>query len=225
MIETIVNTFQLAVGGVCLSYSVVKCLQTKSRGWILLSLFYAEMFLGNVYWQLYQAFYDTIPQFPFVSEFCWNMSFAFLILLVTLYSKGNVSIKKDPVLAFIPMFTLGCAIFYMTFGQIIDNLVIAGLMAALMMRSVYGLKTINGRSPYTGNEADPRAKKLFITILCFCTAEYLTWTASCFFWDDTIKNPYYWFDTLMTITLIFLVPAVKACDSPKYSMLSGEESL
>lgn len=223
MIELIENALQILVAGACLAVSAVKSLQTKSRGWILLLLFYSEIFLGDLYLQLYLLFFEGDPKFPFVSEFCWDMGFAFLILLVTLYSKGRPSIKKDPVLIIIPVFTAGFAIYYMTFGQIIDNIAVAVLMAVLILKCVYGLKSIKGR--YVENTANSLAKHIYITTLCFCAAEYLSWTASCFFKSEDISNPYYWFDTLLTINLIFFIPALKKCDTPEFSMLQGEGSL
>ena len=223
MVEIIENALQTLVTGTCLAISAFKYLQTKSRGWILLLLFYSELFLGDLYLQLYLLFFEGDPKFPFVSEFCWDVGFGFLILLVSLYSKGRHSIKKDPVLIIIPVFTVGFAIYYMTFGQIIDNIVVAFLMAVLILKCVYGLKSIDGK--YAVNAEGPRAKHIYLTALYFCAAEYLSWTASCFFKSEDISNPYYWFDILLTIILIFFIPALKKCDTPEFSMLQEEGSL
>ena len=44
-------------------------------------------------------------------------------------------------------------------------------------------------------------------MLVFCAAEYGDWTTSCYWMGDTLANPYFWFDLLITISLAALLPA------------------
>ena len=218
MIESFENAFQLIVAGGCLIYSAIKAISNRNRVWILLLFFYAEIFLGNLYWQLYLIFFNMSPIYSFVSGFCWDVSFAFMLLLVRYYSKGSISIKKDPLLLVIPVFTAAMAVMFMQWGDIAENIVTAVLMAALILRCVVGLKEIAGKGAYapagkTGiYEADRSSAYLYRAILCFCTANYLSWIASTFFFEESITNPYYWFDTAITISLVFFIPALNRCD-------------
>ena len=222
VVEIIENALQMVVAGACFFYSVIETMRTKSRAWIILMLFFAELFLGNLYWQLYLAFFGENPQFPFQSEFCWDVSFGFLLLLARCFSRGRISIKKDPVLIVIPIYTASWAIFYMNWGRYADNVICAILMAALILRCVYSLKSIKGR--YEGAESvDHSTVKLYMAILLFCTAEYLSWTASCFFFADSFKSPYIWADFMVTISFVLLIPAVKACNPGAYGSLPGED--
>ena len=222
MAEIIENAFQMAVVAICLAVTVIEVLRTKRRAWIILMLFYSELFIGNLYWQLYMAFYGDYPLFPFASELCWDVAFGFLLLLARSFSRGRIGIKKDPILLLIPVFTGGWAIYYMNWGQIADNIVCAVLMGALIMRSVYSINSMKGK--YTGAErVNPSTRKLFVAILLFCTAEYLSWTASCLFDGNTFANPYIWMDFLVTVACTFFIPAVKACDIEAYASLPGED--
>ena len=228
MIEAVENAFQIVVAGGCLIYSAYKAMSMRSRSWILLLFFYAELFMGNLYWQLYLIFINGNPLIPFVSEFCWDVCFGFLLVLVKRYSKSRVNIKKDPVLLIIPVFTVGMAIYYMQWGQIADNIVVAVLMTFLMIECVCGLKTISGRGCYAsaGKEdptgPDPKVKGLYRITLWFCAIEYLSWTASCLFEGDTLANPYYWCDIALSISLLFFIPALNRCETKKTVARQGE---
>ncbi|MCR5767017.1 MAG: hypothetical protein K6G45_00800 [Lachnospiraceae bacterium] len=218
MIESFENAFQLIVAGGCLIYSAIKAISNRSRVRILLLFFYAEIFLGNLYWQLYLVFFNMSPIYSFVSGFCWSVSFAFMLLLIKNYSKRRISVKKDPLLLVIPVFTAAMAVMFMQWGDYTENIVTAVIMAALILRCVVGLKTVAGKGAYapagkTGiYEADRSPRFLYRACLWFCTANYLSWISSTFFFENSITNPYYWFDTVITISLVFFIPALNRCD-------------
>ncbi len=228
MTEAIENAFQIFIAGGCLIYALFKAMSLRSRSWILLMFFYAELFMGNLYWQLYLIFINGNPLIPFVSEFCWDVALGFLLVLVNRYSKGKISIKHDPVLLVIPVFTVGMAIFYMQWGQIADNIAVAVLMTFLILRCVYGLRMISGRGYYASARekdpkgSDPAVRGLYCVMLWFCTIEYLSWTASCFFDGDTLANPYYWCDIALSISLLFFIPALNRCNIKKNVARQGE---
>lgn len=46
-------------------------------------------------------------------------------------------------------------------------------------------------------------------VLTFTALEYALWTASCFWVSDTLTNPYFWFDFLLTLVLLLFLPAVR----------------
>ena len=51
-------------------------------------------------------------------------------------------------------------------------------------------------------------------LLAFAALEYALWTSSCFWVSDTLTNPYFWFDFLLSLVLLLLLPALrKAVDA------------
>ena len=50
---------------------------------------------------------------------------------------------------------------------------------------------------------------LQLAILVFCLLEYTLWTVSCFDWEDSVTNPYYWCDLLLTASFPFFLGATR----------------
>ena len=48
-----------------------------------------------------------------------------------------------------------------------------------------------------------------VGVLCFAFAEYLLWTAGCFWPDHSLTSPVFWCDMLLTLTILGLLPAVR----------------
>ena len=59
-----------------------------------------------------------------------------------------------------------------------------------------------------------RLRRFYRITLGFAALEYALWTSSCFWVSDTLTNPYFWFDFLLTAALPLFLPAVrKAVDT------------
>ena len=97
-----------------------------------------------------------------------------------------------------PWFLLTC--FYGTFA--LGTLYWCGLTMMLAWCAMRGLvwakRTENGR-----------LRRFYGTVLAFIALEYALWTASCFWVSDTLTNPYFWFDFLLTLVLLLFLPAVR----------------
>ena len=89
-----------------------------------------------------------------------------------------------------------------TGSRVIDNAGQRFLTMLLAWCAVRGLvwakKTENGR-----------LRRFHGTVLAFIALEYALWTASCFWVSDTLTNPYFWFDFLLTLVLLLFLPAVR----------------
>ena len=48
-----------------------------------------------------------------------------------------------------------------------------------------------------------------IGVLCFAFAEYLLWTAGCFWPDTSPTSPTFWCDMLLTFAILGLLPATR----------------
>ena len=159
-------------------------------------VFYGSWLLGDVYWLACLVFYDGTPQISAVSDLSWYASYIFLYLLLrhTAPPEKPFGAKVLPWLG--PVFTAGMGVFFMLRGEIAANLVYAGLMGFLLYAAIRRL--MERRSVY-----------LSVLILVFCLLEYALWTASCFWNDEIVLHPYYWFDFLLTVSFPFFLPATE----------------
>ena len=209
MIETIENAIQLIATGLCAVSALWHAARSKERAWALLGLFAGIFFLGDLYWQLYLVFYDETPMF-YISEFSWYTSYLFLLLLLIYINVENSpgwKFRLRPVYLCIPAFTFGMCAFYMTRGDYLSNIVVALLMTGLIWHACYGLQMAQKQNG--GSGSPDHGRMLFILILVFCAAEYGMWTSSCFWAGDTISNVYFWFDFLLSITIVLFLPALR----------------
>ncbi len=200
MIESHENALQIAVLAVCLAVSVSRAVITKKKEWILLSFFLGSWVLADLYWVTFLIFLDRTPDVFYVSQFSWYASYIFLFLLL----RQVLPQEKGPrsFLPWIgPIFAAGTCAFFMQWGAYAENLICAFLMGLLIFYAIRGLVLPRGAE-------DKKHLSLCVTVLVFCALEYALWTASCFWEGDSFANPYYWMDTLLTLSFIPLVFAV-----------------
>ena len=197
MIEIYENALQTAVLIVCVILAAFRALKSRNRAWTLLSLAYGSWLLGDIYWMACLLFYDKTPQIPLISDLSWYAACTFLYMLLRQVSPPEEAGPAGRIAWLGPVFTMGMAVFYMTFGQIISNLAYAGLMGLLLYSSI---RRLAART--SGGRAVP------LLLLVFCLLEYGLWTSSCF-WTDVLIHPYYVFDVLVTAVWPVFLHAVR----------------
>ena len=198
MIERIDNGLQIAVLAACGGVALIRALRSRGKPWTLLALFYGSWLLGDVYWAVCLFFYGQTPQISVVSDLSWYASYIFLYMLLREIAPP-VSRRETRLLPWLgPVFAFGMAVFFMRWGEVASNLIYAGLMGLLLFASIRRL--MDGRRI-------PHARLLCAVILCGCLTEYALWTASCYWAGETLANPYYWFDLLLTAGFVLLLPA------------------
>ena len=196
MIESIDNGIQIAVLVVCVIAAIFKAARYHSRSWTLLSFFYASWLLGDIYWTVCLLFYDKTPEISVVSDLSWYASYIFLYLLLRHNSPPEALAGKKTIPWLGPVFALGMALFFMQRGEIVNNLIYAGLMGLLLYSAIRRL-------------AERRNRFLPALILILCLLEYALWTASCFWNDELLLHPYYWFDFFLTVSFPFFLPEAR----------------
>ncbi len=202
MIESIDNYIQLALTGICAGISLYRAVMTRRRSWVLITLFYSAYFMGNLYWQLYYIFREGNPHIFYVSELSWYVSDVFLFLFLYYQREPKASARTCRIKWLIPLFAAGLSIYYMTFGQIISNIISAFLMSLIAMEAVEGLCEIKART----GACNPAMKPVYVLVLVFFFAEYALWTSSCIWFDDfSAMNPYYYIDMIISATLLILL--------------------
>ena len=102
----------------------------------------------------------------------------------------------------LPQFAL-----YVTHGDILFNVLMCGMTMLLAWCALRGLV-------WAGRSGDGRLRPFHRAVLAFTVLEYALWTSSCFWVGDTLANPYFWFDFLLSLVLLLLLPAARKAVAP-----------
>ena len=200
MIESVENALQIIVLLICSGIALYRAIANHSQTWVLAFLFFGSWLLGDIYWLVCLLFYGQTPQISIVSDLSWYGSYIFLYLLLYHSSAPDKDSRKHRLPWLGPVFAAGMAVFFITQGELLSNLIYASLMGLLLFAA---LSRKIDRKRYQNQQL------LSGMILLFCLLEYGLWTASCFWKTDTLSNPYYWFDFLLTVSFVFFLPAIK----------------
>ena len=205
-IESIENLIQLGTIGICSVISAQHYYSSKRQEWAMMFLAAFVYFLGDLYWQLYLIFFGETPYYSHIPYLSWYASYLFLTLLIV-GMRGDSRIKVlHPLMLVIPLFTVGMAIFFMQRGDYISNIICAVIMSILMLRATEGLMMAK-------KEGLENSRLLYITILALCVTEYASWVFSSFWTENSISNPYFWADSVLSIIfLLFPFALRKAVD-------------
>ena len=205
MIERIDNIIQLIVLGICMILALNRALRSGKRAWAILGMFYGTVLLGNLYWILYLMFYGETPFYSFIPDMSWCAGYLFLMLLLFQIRDGKRNLKYVLLLLPTMAFTGAMALFYIRVGgEILTNIFYAVIMALILWQALAGLFSVRGQ-----RDNEKQKNWLYLAVLLFLAAEYALWTASCYWMGDTIRNPYYWFDFLLSASYLLMLPAVK----------------
>ena len=208
MIEMAENLIQLLVLIFCFGMTCYQFTRRSSKVWLLLSLYYLTMLMGQLYWVLMLVLLHRSAMLDYVSESTWFAAYLFLFLLARhLLPEGAVP-TRSAALWIGPVFTACMAVFYMQWGKIMSNISTAIAMGLILQNVTRGLLLTRGSSA-----RQYAVRRGFLAILSICIAEYALWTASCFWSGETFANPYYWLDLLLTISMFFLFIAVKGAEA------------
>ena len=200
MVESYENAIQIAILIICTVFSLYRTAADKSKTWALLSLSYGSWLLGDIYWLLCLIFFETTPQISVISDLSWYASYIFLYMLLRQVAPPEKAFTRKILPWLGLLFTIAMAVFFIQWGEILSNLIYAALMGLLLYSAI---RRLVEKSRYQNQSF------LMIAILIFCMLEYALWTSSCFFKEDTLANPYYWFDFLLSISFVLFIPAVK----------------
>ena len=103
-----------------------------------------------------------------------------------------------------PLLGVPLCIFYCTFGDVLSNLLWCGMMIVISHHSIRGLAYA-----YTQTGTARELRHFHIGVLCYTAVEYALWTSGCFWSGASISSPYCWFDFLLTLCLLALLPATE----------------
>ena len=202
--ELIENVLQFLVTllGVCLAGVYYR--RSRKQVYFLLTCFYGCFALGSLYWTLYLILFLKTPQVFYVSEFGWIASVIFLHILQ--YVLSDEKERTFPCRAAWLSVLIGVplCILYCFYGDILSNLLWCGMMMVISYCSIRGLIFARKQVGEAHN-----MQYFHIGILSYVAAEYALWTTGCFWRSDSIGNPYFWMDILLTGSLLGLFPATR----------------
>lgn len=204
MNEIIENFIQMICTAIITLICVRRVRVSGDHAWIMLGLSSFVYFLGDLYWQLYMMIYGESPYYSYVPYIGWYAAFLFLIFML-IEIRGRSALRSGKkILWLIPVFTIGMCIFYLQWGDIVGNIVTVLLMTPLIWIPAEGLLLV-----HEGLTDRDENRYIYLAVLLFCAAEYSTWTASCYFNDETGVNAYFLFDSLISAAFLMMPPALK----------------
>lgn len=207
MTEFIDNLTQLlaALSGCILSG--VFYLRSRRQPYFLLCCFYGCFGSGMLYWLLYTVLVTDTPPMFYVSDIGWISCFLFLLLLqYSLSDKGERTLhSRLPWLALVIEIPLTA--YYISIGDVLYNLIVGALMAAMVFFSIRGLIR-QSRQP------EPGKRFFHLVIMGYIVSENCLWLSGYPWRGDTLANPYFWFDFAVTASLLALLPAVRKAVRP-----------
>ena len=230
MIEIADNALQLAVCVILLVLSGIRGTATRRREYVLCACIYLCYALGLAYWLIYRVVMDVTPQIFYVSDLSWIAAFLFMFLLV-LYVAEPAERRFHTPWGIPPgLLGVGLILFLCQWGDVLSNIVWGGLTTVVSSVAVRGIvwsrrqlsgaaKTCSpeasGGLAASGSTAGNRTPahyrallRLNWNVLALILAEYAVWVISCWWLGDTLKNPYFWADGVLTLSLIFLLSSV-----------------
>lgn len=200
MIERADTIIQIAALIICIGISIGKAVAYQSRTWTLAAFFFGSYLLGDIFWMVCLIFYGRTPQIPIISDLSWYASYSFLYLLLLQAAPTKAGDKRHCLQWIGPIYAFVMATFFMQWGAIVSNLIYAAIMGLIFFASIGRLL-----------EAERYRKQRFLAFMVptICLMEYGLWISSCVFDGETLANPYYWFDLLLTVVCLISLPAIK----------------
>jgi len=204
MVELIDNLTQSAGTLAAFIAAGVLYYRTRRQTFFLLACFLGCFMLGTFHWTLYILLFDSSPQVFYVSELAWIASYLFLLTLEYVLATEKEKRYRHPAMLLVPLFCIPQLILYLSRGEILGNLLMVGLTMVVAFFALRGFLFARRQSGQARNMQYFHGAVLVIIFL-----EFGLWTSSCFWISDTMSNPYFWFDFMLSASLLALVPAMK----------------
>jgi len=204
MVELFDNVFQFIATLIAGAGAGVLFYKNRNQVYFLLACFYGASTLGSLYWTLHILLFNYTPQIFYVSDIAWIANYTFLLtLIVSLTTDGERKFRHN-AMWLVPIFCVPQLLLYLMRGDIFFNLLMCGITIIIALYSMRGLLYARTQS---GKQRDMQF--FHIAVLCIIFLEYCLWTASCFWVSDTLTNPYFWIDFILTAALFALLPAAR----------------
>ena len=209
MIEFWDYLLQFVVSAIgCVMASVLYA-KMRRQPYFLLACFFGTYSLGTLYWTLHVLLLGTPPQVFYVSELEWIASYVFLLTIELTLPSDEEKNFRTKLCWLCPVFCVPQFILYITHGDVFFNILMCLATAAAAWLAIRGLVFCRRKKKAEGGSSTRGMRFFHITVLCFVVLEYALWTSSCFWVSDTLSNPYFWFDFLLSGAIFAMLPATR----------------
>lgn len=181
----------------------------RRQPYFLLACFFGTYSLGTLYWTLHVLLLGTTPQVFYVSELGWIASYVFLLTIELTLPSDEEKKFRTKLCWLCPVFCVPQFILYITHGDVFFNILMCLATAAAAWLAIRGLVFCRRKKKAEGGSSTRGMRFFHITVLCFVVLEYALWTSSCFWVSDTLSNPYFWFDFLLSGAIFAMLPATR----------------
>lgn len=203
MIEFLDNLIQVLVTMICCCFSCVYFHRSRKQAYFILAGFYGCFTFAGAYWTLYYLLFSDTPHIFYVSEIGWISGCTLLHLLQYVISDDKAHGFKTKYSWIAALVGIPLMVFYCFHGDILFSVITSGIMILISWYAAKDLVFWYRKRKFE------RQMFFYILMLVFVILEYCLWIAGDFWIGDTIRNPYFWFDFLLTCWRVFLLYAVK----------------
>ena len=203
------NLLQLLVtmaGCACSGFFYQK---NRHQMYFLLTCFYGCYSLGLFYWTVYLLLFENMPQLFYVTEIAWLSALVFLGLMQYTSSSQEERDLWHSTMWIVPLLAAGAIAMYWNYGGGLFTAFHFALGAMLAWRSIQSLRYF-----VTNRKSVSRWRWFSLAVLIFVIGEAGLWISSLFWMGDSWRNPYFWFDSLLTAVLVTLLPVIKKAVEP-----------
>lgn len=197
-VEMFSNLLQTLVAVVASVFAINLVLKKPKREYLLLAGFFVSFALGIVYWCVYNFLMDVTPQVFYVADLSWISGFLFLLSLEFYLSDDSVAKKKHWTMGLSLILTLVLGCYFCWRGKILIKFIWMLLLGICLFSA-------NRNVVFSSSATKP----FHIWMIVYIFTEYALWFAASFWISDTMTNPYFWFDFLLTFELALLLPIFK----------------
>lgn len=210
MTEIVDNAVQFAVTLVCALAAGHLAMRRRKQAYYILICYYAAFAMGILYWLVYDIITSYTPKIFYVSDLCWVAGYLFLLMLVTETAGAKEKKFYHPASWISAVLAVIMTCFFCQWGDCLENVIWCGIMGAVGWFAIRGCI-------WASRQHETARRNFHIWLLLIIAVEYSLWTVSCFWVSNTLSNPYFWFDFMLTACAAVLLPVtVKAVEDGVY---------
>lgn len=217
--DLITDVMMLVASIIGLLGSLYNYFEIPKKGWLLTASFFFANLLSDYYWTIYSLVMRAEPNVSEVmAYFGWNVGYVILLIAVIHMQDHDLKGFFHPLILLPIPLNICQFLIYIQYGGIFNNVWQVGFstaVAVVCLRSIiYYIRNKESKPPFP---------YFHLIVLIFVGAEYGMWTCSCFFWFDSITNPYYIFAIISYILMLFFAWGVKK-EYEAYGIVRFEKS-
>lgn len=202
-VELFSNITQTIVSIIATFFLIGYTYKTKKIECALFAGFLSGFALGILYWVTYQFLNAETPQIFYVADLAWLASNLFLVCLQIHITKEEAWGYRHFTMYIAALIGIILIIYFCQWGDILANILSVG---TLTICSYYALRNLMYNKKH---KIISKYKAIHIFCIVYVITEYSLWISSCFWISDTMTNPYFWFDFLLTLLVGASVPIIR----------------